>query len=349
MSIFFKANGKNEDAQQSLLLAGALNLVPNDGVVIENSYAAPEYEPSPIQGMDMLTFKMNIARALADPDDPAILPAFRMWANEKMSAEGKAKEKSDRAFRDFLLRWQMEDNLRKLQEIADWHTKKADEHHKNSNKALVEINAIELKLHENSEFMDFAHGVISRAGKKGNLNSNDRQEAIRRLREQGIKIDASCDDATIIKELNNQFRKREEENRLLTERYDHQHARYLYELQQEQLHRDAAQEITDKVNDIRNSDMSHEEMDKEIELVVSSASNDELYKASIQNQGQIIEADSQIVSRASEENKTEGYRSAYSKIAKTFNDKVNEVPKIENLIKEAQTNNPVQDFSKIQL
>lgn len=104
--------------------------------------------PSPVSGMDMFTYRMNIARALTNPDDPGIPNGFIQWVNFQGGRGANSQQKRDKEFRDLIFRLMINENLRRLyeeqRELLDaWRKEK-----ENNDRIRQDITATEQRMAE---------------------------------------------------------------------------------------------------------------------------------------------------------------------------------------------------------
>ena len=171
--------------------------VPPDFALLRNSHEGQEnidvpadLRPSPVSQMDMQTYKMNIARALSNPDDPGISASFVRWTNAQGGREKSEQEKRDEQFFQFVLMLSIQEHLRDLDRQIEQYRQMENWYHDDAIKAMQNMQKLGEAMGDATEKIKAVDDIYDDQRKTGHL---DRDKAKKLLGINGDVSDAELD------------------------------------------------------------------------------------------------------------------------------------------------------------
>lgn len=210
-----------------------------------NSPFSGEPEPSPIDGMDMATFRNYLIRALdGDETVPAsILTVVQRGASDAAEAKKKDLEFWERVF------WlnAIEERLREIDRLIDRYNEMADWSHRQAMLARDRMREAGDKLDAIDAFVNGANDVMREKEATGKF---DREKAIELLKTRGVNIDPNASNANILALLLQQRESSKRERKRWSEQYEQSSADATVYEQMEKECKTKAEELIKKREEI---------------------------------------------------------------------------------------------------
>lgn len=283
--------------------------------------------PSPVANMDMRTYRTNIARALSNPEDPAISPPFVSWAKKGLD-EKTDKQKKTEDFYNFIVRLAINDHLQKIDQLINQYSQMAAWHHEQARLAHETMQKSMDKIGTINDFLGGVNDILANKERSGVL---DRPNAIKILKSRGIQIDDKISDEHLLAELKRQEKAAAAEQKKLSGEYDTAKTAGDYHDEMERENIQKAEELTRRRDAIRENMQDPAEEEKALKDLANEYSLDVHKKAAAieARKNPDVDMDKQADTKfrqATVKNEEEDFLSSAADLTKEFTLAANKLP-----------------------
>jgi hypothetical protein len=231
-------------------------------------------EPSPIDGMDMATFRNYLTRALEGDET---VPASMLSVVQRGAPEGTDGKKKDQEFweRVFWLN-AIEERLKEIDRLIDHYNEMADWSHEQAEQARGRMREAGDKLAAIDEFVTGVNDVLGERERTGKL---DREKAVELLKTRDVVVGPNSDDASLLFLLKQQRQTAQAERGAWSKQYEQSGAEATVYEQMEKENRAKAEELARKRDEIKKAGYDPQEEAARLKQVGDEYKLDVQYKA----------------------------------------------------------------------
>lgn len=231
--------------------------------------------PSPLPGVDMLTYRNFVVRALSGDD--SVPSSFMLNTMATRSSKNPEQQERDRkAYQYLLWKQQIDQHLEEIERLAARYREMADWHTVQAALARTRMNAAADKLEEIDTFVTGVNSLLEDKERTGKL---DREKALELLRFRGVPVAEKSDDAMLVVELAKEKAKALDERAQWLQAHQDAEADTTYHEALEQENRRKAEELIERRDAIRKGGYDPEDESRLLQEVTEEYRRDVQRKA----------------------------------------------------------------------